>query len=432
MIDKNTIPKHWEIKKMGDVCKLKNGFAFKSTDYHKIGVPVIRISDINNGIVSSENAVRINPESEYENYTVELDDILVAMSGATTGKFGVYRDKEKAYQNQRVGKFKILDNRILDNQFLFYHLNSLKRQIEKDAYGGAQPNISSSKIEEMDIAIPPFSEQQQIVSKIDELFSELDKGKQQLEIVKQQLKTYRQAVLKCAFEGRFTSVNIPASGTSRDLSRSNNNLKSLPEGWKWVKIKDFAETFGGYAFKSTEFREKGKYQVIRMGNIRPGIFRFSESPVFLDDLDKDILNRALIKVNDVIITQTGTRKKRDYGFTALVSRSNLLLNQRLTAIRCTTNYLPKFLLYFTWTDFFKNQFFANETGNVGQGNVGMKAITDTLIPFCDLEEQHQIINEIETRLSVCDKMEETIENSLRQLESLRQSILKQAFEGKLV
>lgn len=154
MIDKEIMPKHWQIKKLGEVCKLKNGYAFKSNNYENVGVPVIRISDINRGIVSSQKAVRVKSNEEYENYLVENNDILVAMSGATTGKFGIYKSTEKAYQNQRVGKFKIIDERALNNEFLFHQINSLKRQIEKDAYGGAQPNISSAKIEQMQIVLP--------------------------------------------------------------------------------------------------------------------------------------------------------------------------------------------------------------------------------------------------------------------------------------
>jgi type I restriction enzyme S subunit len=78
------------------------------------------------------------------------------MSGATTGKFGVYKSQEKAYQNQRVGNFKVLDSKLLDSNFLLYQLHALKRQIEKDAYGGAQPNISSGKIEAMEILLPSY------------------------------------------------------------------------------------------------------------------------------------------------------------------------------------------------------------------------------------------------------------------------------------
>lgn len=211
------IPKHWQLKKLGEVCKLKNGYAFKSDIYEKSGVPVIRISDINDGIVTSHKAVRVRADEVYENYLVEDNDILVAMSGATTGKFGIYKSTEKAYQNQRVGKFKILDENVLNNKFLYHQINSLKRQIEKDAYGGAQPNISSTKIEQMQIVVPPLPEQQAIVAKIEELLSELENGKQQLFTARQQLKVYRQSLLKSAFEGKLTNKNM--------------NEGELPNGW---------------------------------------------------------------------------------------------------------------------------------------------------------------------------------------------------------
>lgn len=142
MTENINIPKHWQLKKLGEVCKLKNGYAFKSDKYESSGIPIIRISDINGGIVSSQKAVRVKANEEYENYLVEDNDILIAMSGATTGKFGIYKSTEKAYQNQRVGKFKILDEDILNNDFLFHQINSLKRQIEKDAYGGKRNCIN--------------------------------------------------------------------------------------------------------------------------------------------------------------------------------------------------------------------------------------------------------------------------------------------------
>ncbi|MDY6895122.1 MAG: restriction endonuclease subunit S, partial [Thermotogota bacterium] len=218
------LPKGWINTELGKVCKLKNGFAFKSTEYKEYGVPVVRISDINNEIISVVNSVKVNERDIYENYLVEKDDILIAMSGATTGKFGIYKDSEKAYQNQRVGNFKILNKDLLCNNFLFYCIYNLKRQIEKDAYGGAQPNISSTKIENLEIPLPPLSEQHRIVAKIEELFSELDNGIEQLKKAKQQIKTYRQAVLKAAFEGKLTNKNVIDG--------------ELPEGWELSKIKD--------------------------------------------------------------------------------------------------------------------------------------------------------------------------------------------------
>ncbi|MBK8624812.1 MAG: restriction endonuclease subunit S [Saprospiraceae bacterium] len=237
----NCLPKHWQLKKLGDVCKLKNGYAFKSDNYESQGVPIIRISDINGGIVSSQKAVRVKANEDYDNYLVEDNDILVAMSGATTGKFGIYKSKEKAYQNQRVGKFKILDDSVLNNEFLFHQINSLKRQIEKDAYGGAQPNISSIKIEQMQIVLPPLSEQQALVAKIEELLSELDNGKQQLLTAQKQLKVYRQSLLKWAFEGKLTNKNVKEG--------------ELPKGWKIVTIGDVFEVHIG----STPKRNNANY-----------------------------------------------------------------------------------------------------------------------------------------------------------------------------
>jgi type I restriction enzyme S subunit len=275
-----------------------------------------------------------------------------------------------------------------------------------------------SEYSQIPVPLAPLNEQKRILAKLEKLLADLDKGIEYLETTKQQLKVYRQAVLKWAFEGKLTN---------RDVKDGE-----LPNGWDSKKISQVADTFGGYAFKSGEFESKGKFQVIRMGNVRPGILRLDESPVFISKLEEKALSKAILKVNDIIVTQTGTKGKRDYGFTALISKDNLLLNQRIAAIRCNEDCVPKFLLYYTWTNKFKDQFFANETGNVGQGNVGMKAVTDTIIWIPKPAEQIKVVSEIESRLSVCDKIEETIESSLQQAEALRLSIIKKAFEGKLV
>jgi type I restriction enzyme S subunit len=254
------------------------------------------------------------------------------------------------------------------------------------------------------IVNPPLPEQHRIVAQIDTLFSELDNSVALLKTIKAQLAVYRQSVLKWAFEGKK---------------------------FKTIKMKQISEAFGGGAFKSTDFIPSGKFQVIRIGNVRPGIVRYKERPVFINKL-KNKEEKYLLEREDIIITLTGTRKKRDYGFTALIDKDNLVLNQRVAAIRFSENYFPKFFLYYSWTNKFKDDFFADETGNVGQGNVGMKAITETFIPICSKPEQQAIVSAIESRLSACDKLEQTIDQALALSASLRQSILKKAFEGRLV
>jgi type I restriction enzyme, S subunit len=252
------------------------------------------------------------------------------------------------------------------------------------------------------------------------------------------LEIYRQAVLKKAFEGELTKGwrgknNSVLLKQNESINGQKFRYNSYPNYWKCVRLEQVSKAIGGYAFKSAEFNKTtGKYQVLRIGNIRPGIIRFDESPVFINKVENNILSKSKLLTNDVLITLTGTRKKRDYGYTAIVNRNNLLLNQRLAALRFNENCMPEFFLYFSWTNDFKEQFFGSETGNVGQGNVGMKSVRSTVIPLPPVQEQIEIVQEIETRLSVCDNIQANIEEGLIKAEALRQSILKKAFEGRLL
>ena len=145
--------------KLGTVCKLRNGYAFKSSAFADKGVPIIRISNINENLVTPEKAVRIAYDKIFDSYKIAKGDILIAMSGATTGKFGIYSSDEIAYQNQRVGCFQILDDDLLNRTYLLQVLKIVKPIIEKKANGGAQPNISASGIEEMIIPLPSLEDQ---------------------------------------------------------------------------------------------------------------------------------------------------------------------------------------------------------------------------------------------------------------------------------
>ena len=127
-------------------------------------MPIIRISDINRNLVDSAKSVRIKFEPIFENFKVVKGDILIAMSGATTGKFGIYISDEVAYQNQRVGCFRITNKNKLDYSYLLQTLKILKPQIEKNAYGGGQPNISATNIEDLKIPLPSISAQIQIAN----------------------------------------------------------------------------------------------------------------------------------------------------------------------------------------------------------------------------------------------------------------------------
>ena len=167
------IPDSWEWVKLGDVCVFFNGFAFNSKKFETEGIPIIRISNIGYGSVDLLNCV-YSKDSLGSNFEVVKGDLLIAMSGATTGKMGIYKDDQKAYLNQRVGNIKVKDENVLTHSYRDLFLQSQGEEILAQAYGGAQPNISSKAICDMYFPLPPLAEQKRIVDKIEEFFASLD------------------------------------------------------------------------------------------------------------------------------------------------------------------------------------------------------------------------------------------------------------------
>lgn len=255
------------------------------------------------------------------------------------------------------------------------------------------------------VSIPPIPEQECIVARIEELFSQLDAGVETLKKTKAQLAVYRQAVLKEAFEG--------------DYPRK--------------QLKEFSKAISGFAFKSSRYSPDGNYVVVKIGNVKERHFDFSRDLTKTLEADDSILEKYLLRRGDCLITLTGSRGKRDYGFVAMVgNQNNYLLNQRVAALRFDQSVaLPEFFQYYLASPSYRDMFFGYETGNVGQGNVGIKALLDPYVILPDIDTQKRIIEDVEDRLSVCDSIEQTVDTALQQAEAMRQSILKDAFEGRL-
>lgn len=166
------VPKGWIMCKLGDVCTFENGYAFSSDDYKQQGIPLVRISNISDNAVDLNGCVFVQKEVD-DRFVIKSGDLLIALSGATTGKMGIYEKDDIAYLNQRVGNLRIKKNVLLPEYRNYYMFSQIKK-ILKLAYGGAQPNISSKVICELQFLLPPLTEQKCIVQKIEELFSVLD------------------------------------------------------------------------------------------------------------------------------------------------------------------------------------------------------------------------------------------------------------------
>ena len=193
--------KNVEWKKLGDVCAFQNGFAFKSNLFRGEGSPIIRITNIqSNGIIVS-NLVYFNKEDyseDFDKYRLDLGDIVIAMSGATTGKIGYNNTDKIYYMNQRVGKF-IPNKKVLNKRFLYHYLLTQSNFFYVLAGGGAQPNLSSEKLKQITLPIPSLAEQERIVAildRFDKLCNDISQGlPAEIEARKKQYEYYRDKLL---------------------------------------------------------------------------------------------------------------------------------------------------------------------------------------------------------------------------------------------
>lgn len=411
MINEIEIPEGWEIVKVKDVGRVETGStpSKSNPDYYSNNFPFYKPTDLEAGYSVNHATDNLSEEGIKQARFLPKNSILVTCIGATIGKTGIIR-KEGA-SNQQINA--IIPNKNHDPNFIYYQVIApiFQKEIKDNAAATTLPILNKSKFQNLELVICSIEEQQKLVAKIEELFSELDKGKQQLETALQQLKIYRQSVLKWAFEGKLTNKEVKEG--------------ELPEGWKWVKVSEISN-------------------VVRGGSPRPaGDPRFYDGNIpFLKvkDITKDT-NKYLTTFK-YTIKEAGLHKTRKITpNTLLLSNSGATLGvPKICMIDATMNDgIAAFLeldlrsnlyLYYFWLS--KTRELRNINMGAAQPNLNTDIIKNYDVPYCSFEEQQLVVQEIENRLSVCDKVEETISQSLQQAEILRQSILKKAFEGKLI
>jgi type I restriction enzyme S subunit len=430
--------------------------------YTDHGVSFLRVENLQNGVVdTSKVKTFISPEADQflKRSSLESGDVLISIAG-TIGRTAIVRDHDiPANTNQAVAIIRGAAKRF-EPVFLRFALESplLHRHITGEARGGAMQNISLENVRDVVVPIPVLEEQRWIVAEIEKQFTRLETGVAALRRVQANLKRYRAAVLKAACEGRLvpTEAELAKSGNRKATFESGEallarilterrqnwkgrgkykepvapdttNLPSLPDGWTWASLESVSEAVGGFAFSSAKFVDAG-YQVVKMANIRMGKIDLTQRASFISDVTPDVVEKYSLRQGDLVVTLTGTRKKRDYGYVAVVkNQAGLLLNQRIARVRPFAGMDSSFLQLVMQAEHYRDRFFSHETGNVGQGNVGMAAVTKEIITLPPLAEQTRIVAEVERRLSVVEESESVVSANLQRANRLRQSILYKAF-----
>lgn len=289
-----------------------------------------------------------------------------------------------------------------DYMWLYFENNRIK--IEHDSTGTTVKGIQIDKLKKYLFPLPPLNEQKRITSKVNLLISKIDEAQQLIEEAKETFELRRAAILENAFNFYETE-----------------ELKQL---------KDVCTIKNGYAFKSKDFSKDG-FQLIRMGNLYKNRLDLTRNPVYLPiEYDKKIIEKYMVENGDILLTLTGTKYKRDYGYAVKIGNmaENLLLNQRIMSL--TPNSKDDYIFYYLQTNEFRNNFFSFETGGVNQGNVGSKAVSEIYIPWHNDEIRKEIVQSIKVQLAK-EAQSLGILQIQQSIELIKQSILSKAFKGEL-
>jgi type I restriction enzyme S subunit len=426
---------------MPSVVKWSSGGTPKATEkqyYENGSIPWLVIGDLNDGIVTkSESKITKLGLENSSAKMIPKGTLLVAMYGSI-GKLGI--TGIECCTNQAIAYAKELYG--VTTEYLYYYMAMMKPKLISKGKGGTQKNISQSVLNSLDVIVPPLSEQKRIVARIEELFSELDNGVETLKKTKQQLAVYRQAVLKAAFEGKYTEQwrksqhkaiaardlnDIKIHGAVfKDISGDENEMKlSLPAGWVKIRIGDVFTVEVG----STPSRRVLEYWNGDVAWVSSGEVHFNVISETEERITKSGLEHASTKVHPIgtiMLAMIGEGKTRGQAAILNIPAAH---NQNTAAILVSkTPCQPRYIYYFLQLNY-------ENTRRVGSGN-NQKALNKERVralrfPFASFEEQKLIVSEIESRFSVCDSIEKSVDAALQQAESMRQSILKKAFEGKL-
>lgn len=408
------VPENWVWVRLGAVCFFENGYAFKSDKFSsEKGIPVIRISNIKENNVDLDDCIKTLEENIDEKFIVHQGDLLIAMSGATTGKNGVYMSANIAYLNQRVGNIKVKNKELLIEKFRNFYIANMQNEILNTAYGGAQPNISSQKMSVMTFPLPPLSEQQRIVERIEELFAKLDEAKERLQEVADSFAVRKAAILHKAFTGELTKQWRRENGMS-------------DESWEEKTIGEICSSLKyGTSKKSSD---DGEVVVLRMGNLQNGEIDWSNLAYTSDEED---IKKYLLKSGDVLFNRTNSPE--------LVGKTSIYRGE-MPAIYA--GYLIKldyeknivvgdYLNYYLNSSKAKEYYMQVKTDGVSQSNINAKKIGEFEIPLPTLSEQHEIVRLIDDLLARERSAQQAAEQALASIDLMKKSILARAFRGEL-
>jgi type I restriction enzyme S subunit len=465
-----TIPESWAWRRIQDVATTATGGTPSRTvkEYFGGSIPWVKSGELGDGHVYeteetlSELGLASSNAKLFPNGT-----LCIALYGATVGKLGIL--EVDAATNQAVCGIFLPPT--INRDFVFHYLASIRHRLIEQGKGGAQSNISNGLVRQTWIPIAPENEQRRIVAKIEELFSDLDAGVAALMRAKANLKRYRASVLKAAVEGHLTAAwraeHLGTETASTLLARiltqrrqkweadqlakftaagksppknwkdkypepsppDTTNLPQLPKGWCWTSVEQLGDVQLGRQRSPKNRSDKYPTKYVRAANLTEAGLDLSDvmDMEFLPhELDTYCLHRGDVLLSEASGSPDQVGKPVVWnGEIECCCFQNTVI--RLRPVGLLSEYALVVFRYY-----YRSKLFAKVSAGVGINHLSANKFSALPFPLAPLAEQSQIAGEAERQLSLIEVAEIQVEHGLLRAARLRQSILKQAFEGKLV
>ena len=387
---------------------------------------------------------------------VRAGDILITCAGPRA-RCGVAclvkRTRRRLMMSGKMYRFRV-PSQNMESRFVEYFLQTMAARdaIDKMKTGGSDSglNLTHDRFRLLGIPLAPTPEQRRIVAKIEELFSQLDAGVEELKKAKAQLKRYRQSVLKAAFEGRLTSEWRLANSdkiepvakllerirAERKKARGTKykepppldtmGLPELPEGWAWARLDELADSMLGKMLDKARHTTGTRLPYLRNVNVRWCTVDTDDlSTMFFRDGESD---RYGLAKDDVLVCEGGEPGRAAVWHDEI---PDMRFQKALHRVRLAAGMPPMWLVLQLQRDAAQGHLEDYFTGSTIKHFTG-EGLSRYAVRIAPLAEQRLVVEEVERRLSIADAEEKAIEAALKQAARLRQSILKRAFEGRLV
>lgn len=446
------LPKGWVWTTLGTIADTVPGYGFpeKYQGDKTEEIPFFKVGDISKAFLSQN--IYLVAANNYVSARV-AQEMRAKPLKAGTVVFAKIGEAIKLNRRAILGQDSLVDNNVIgvypfpetsSQMYVFYFLLIIR--LGNLSRATTVPSVRKSDIEQISIPLPPLPEQHRIVARIEELITRLDAGVEALKKIQLQLKRYRQSVLKSAFSGELTaewrkahkSELEPASVLLEKIKQERKknvkykelppldtaDLLELPEGWVWTRVEEIGQTETGTTPAKSKPEYYGKeYAFYKPTDLNAGYF-VKESQ---DGLSVQGIKKArLLPTNSILVTCIGAT----IGKTGFIRREGAS-NQQINAVITDEGILPEYIYFTCITPYFQKSIIDKASSTtLPILNKGKFEVLPLPIP--PFEEQQKIVEEIERHFSVTDEIEKTIDQSLTQADRLRQSILKKAFEGKLV